>query len=266
MLWARQNPSIAQGCLHLPSINAASRASIRPKINSFDDYWSFRGWEWPSTGADYAKTLVSHVLSAPLTIASTCLSSSQRSRTRRWGCIGARAEASLPVMYWRESLIMLLENPSTDPRSCQYHLDFVGPDTVRHPDVTLLFHHGSPFSLTLKWFRPGLFHERIETDRIEDYDGFILLNPGLGHPFLREDWLPTMEVILKSQKPILVTAHSDLDVQREKQCWEDTYGVSNFQYQVNPFASRLTYRDPLEETVEHWVSPNFAVALYDPST
>lgn len=284
--WARENPQVARACLHLPSI-AATTSPIPTRFLSFEDYWSFRGWKWPRENDHYAKNLVSHVLSAPLTVASLCFlgdaSRSMPSRQMHWCCVGARAEASLPVMYWRESLQLvpkLEETPAfsfQDERSnrgTHFLIDFVGPDIVRHPDVSLVFNDNAHCSLTLRWCpRPGLLHhvfqkqEKIpheldsQSFTLDSYDGFILLNPGIGHPSLQHDWQPTIELLLEAGKPILTTAHSQLDVEREEQCWVRNYGVPDMHYQTNLFSSRIKYLDPLETEKEHWVSPNFAVAF-----
>jgi len=94
------------------------------------------------------------------------------------------------------------------------------------------------------------------------WDGFLLFNPGIGHPYLAKGWRPTLRYILTTGKPVIVTAHSQLDSERDwlviKQTMseleqgerlsktiEEAGGDAEANpYQLNPFASRIEYEDP----------------------
>lgn len=104
-----------------------------------------------------------------------------------------------------------------------------------------------------------------------EYDAVILYNSGLGHANQFENWKPTLEYLLQLQqqlppqpvespkfskqqqqrpeqrrRPVIwLTAHSHLDAQRDAQVLQEYYKVENVKYQRNPFASRVTYQDPL---------------------
>ncbi len=100
------------------------------------------------------------------------------------------------------------------------------------------------------------------------WDGFILFNPGIGHENLKTSWSPTLEFIIKTRKTILTTAHSSLDCQRDLEVWnsiisrnEIEKGNSILNYDLNPFASRMSYRDPFpsKDGEIHFVNPNHSV-------
>lgn len=259
----------------------------------------------------------------------------------RWCCIGARAEATLPLNYWKEVLVYhhyLNEAalPRTMPETetqpsfslSSLSIDFIGPDLAEQScraDPVLLQHHNS--SLYLRWLFQGTFHdylkqtaataaaaaaasrgkghEEVNTE-IEgtSWDGYILLNPGLGYPHLRKSWKPTLDLLFNNsamtdtiqydgsnntaksniltnttnnnnsrhhERTILLTAHSGLDANRDAAHLQKWYGdrilpcnlekaaSPSFSYQKNPFASRISYVDPLDP--RHFIRPNAYVAL-----
>jgi hypothetical protein len=94
------------------------------------------------------------------------------------------------------------------------------------------------------------------------WDGYVLFNPGLGHSNLKSQWYETLLFILRTGKPILLTAHSLVDAERdravlEKMLVEDVmndrqYIIRNVlpftTYVENPYASRMRYVDPFPTT------------------
>lgn len=50
---------------------------------------------------------------------------------------------------------------------------------------------------------------------VENADAFVLFNPGLGHPHLREGWAGALERLLATGKPIIVSCHSRKDLERD---------------------------------------------------
>jgi len=110
--WAQKNPDVAQACLDLPAdLPPLSESSLSSPALLFSDlkgYWNWRKWKFPCSPDDirYAQAVASHVLSAPLTLASQLLVDKRSKRSQRWCCIGARAEASLPLEYWEELLVV----------------------------------------------------------------------------------------------------------------------------------------------------------------
>ena len=52
----------------------------------------------------------------------------------------------------------------------------------------------------------------------------MLFNPGVGHPNLAEGWVPALEAIKASGRPLLVTGHSEMDSRRDLTALEARYG------------------------------------------
>jgi hypothetical protein len=296
---------VAQACLNLPNHPAFLETTTtdknhhRPPAN-WSEYWRWRKWDFStalSSGRVPAQSLTTHVLSAPLTIASHLLraadSNKKLSSTNeeeilfRCCCVGARAESMMPVEYWREVLLLWQYNRKSKKRR-RMVLSFVGPDIVRRSPMTLTYEENHS-SLELQWSYKGKFHDyalqgsSLENNKEDDkeYDAFIFLNPGFGHPHLKEDWRPTLDLLFRdsrtetgssststtspSEKIMLLTAHSRLDADRDLACLQERFFVAgpnqhhsmNLQmsdYLDNPFASHITYQDPFDS--QHLVQPN----------
>ena len=92
----------------------------------------------------------------------------------------------------------------------------------------------------------------------EYWDGYVLFNPGVGHTNLQKQWEPTLKYLMNARKPILLTAHSDIDARRDSAVLEkllyndDTRDRSNdgcrVEYTVNPYASKMGFVDPFATT------------------
>jgi hypothetical protein len=231
--WGRANPEVAQSCLNLPTTtkNPApflETIPLPPVVNNWSDYWKWRTWDFSpaksSADRTHAQSLTTHVLSAPLTIASHLLRIAAADNTAssnnneeivlfRCCCVGARAESMLPVEYWREVLLVWQQQQQQQQHSNRNKkrrmvLSFVGPDIVRRPPMTLTFESSadetSSISLELQWSYKGKFHdyarqgaslEDKNKNKKEEYDAFIFLNPGFGHAHLKEDWRPTLDLL-----------------------------------------------------------------------
>jgi hypothetical protein len=264
--WARENPKIAQECLNPPPLiptrgetQSVNRLHSLKQIQCFDDYWRWRRWEFPvesEAELEEAKALASHVLSAPLTLATQLLTpnnsrnlseSAPRKQQHQWCCIGARAEANLPLEYWKEMLVLgtavAADNDNDDAPPLHLTLDFIGPEIVQRPPVLLEYEEST---LEIRWLFAGKFHEWVAAQpqatmsststttsstsmaALLSYDAYILLNPGLGHVHLKKDWKPTLDLLLTARSSdaveegqqrhpptILLTAHSQLDAERD---------------------------------------------------
>jgi hypothetical protein len=313
LLWAKSNPHVAQNCLHPPPLPPPlpSSETFRAKTASLESYLKWRRWHFPQEIYDdddkYSKAvaLTSHVLSTPLTLASQIEAFYSTRNThkndgseewtidqQRWCCVGARAEASLPLVYWKEFLLLgskiLLGNSTknettTGTRShrqdnaFRISLEFTGPDILPNlpkqsvsipppshstKDVTFCS------SIIVSGGFRGLYHENSEIET-NDRDAFIFFNPGFGHDNLRKSWEATLGRIIKQRQTsvktsraprrvLLVTAHSEKDADRDSRILSNDYGL-NVTYSLNPFASRITYQDPFDE--HHFVRPNHYVAV-----
>lgn len=293
-----------------------------PPLASLESYLKWRGWDMPKTISPeddaLAISLVSHPLTFPLTLAknmpillstwnernydehSPRTPKSNSSATARLCCIGARAEAALPDEYWREALLYyssILSLNTKGTSACTISIDFIGPDISPHlqPKTVVLDTGMSWPMIRLKMdFHRQYLHQYI-SDRYKEeakdkdpasllslWDCFLLFNPGIGHPNLARCWLPTLRYVLKSKRPVLLTAHSHLDCARDwsvlKATMLDlgqeervreinaTYRRSTGSdeeekknpYKSNPFASRVEFEDPFcdDDDEKNKIAPN----------
>jgi hypothetical protein len=270
--WGQNNPAVAQQCLNvppLPSLSSSSSSSSSPETPAVDgkklvdlpDYWGRRQWNFAvrQDELSHAHSLASHVLSAPLTCAAQLhpLLMTTASTKQHWACIGARAEADLPLEYWKELLIVRswMTRETTAPAAI--HIDFIGPEVVSRPPVIVSFQDSS---LRFRW-RVGAFHN-VVSDSDTNFDACILLNPGLGHDHLKEQWTPTLDLLMEKRATtgttLLLTAHSKLDADRDHERLS-LYQSGVPAYTRNPFVSRITYQDPFNKS--HIVRPNDYVTV-----
>jgi hypothetical protein len=139
--WAAfpENRAAASECLNAPSLPPTSLAddtiTASSGILNWEEYWSYRNWNFPKTLKDdtereYGHALAAHIMTAPMTIYSmldplleagskvitstkevtnTHKNNKEKTATMkvRWCIIGARSEASLPIQYWQEMLDMI---------------------------------------------------------------------------------------------------------------------------------------------------------------
>lgn len=245
--WAESNPKVAQACLQVPPFPKLQRPL---EFDDFETYWKARNWTFPHPNG---KALSTHVLSVPLTL----IQFLPRDKETQTIClIGARMEANLPQIFWNE-LLWLHQN--------NLNVDFCGPDMIVHPNLDLSFQN---FQLSLRWKHKGLFHNLDDAKR-RNYDLLVLLNPGLGHAHLKESWKPTLDSIFQppsntaTTTPVLLTAHSKRDAERDAQLLLSNYGKQAC-YSINRFGCRISYLDPLSPQNNHLVRPNLFVCLLEP--
>jgi len=255
--------------------------------------------------------LLSHPLTFPLTLGryiSEMVShdntnydvNGQEKKDIRICCVGARAEATLPDEYWRELLIAAFVESSIT-------IDFIGPDIpsnlISSKTISLLDNHNNnedvhihqhnKSKLTMNYHKSYLhdvilkllksLHEQQKdtlqpserTEKIRNiWDGYVLFNPGIGHPNLQKDWTPTLKFLIETSKPILFTSHSTIDADRDSKVLEKMLMNDNgnncgriVEYKTNPYASRMKFVDPFptspnsDDTSVHLVRPNDQIFL-----
>ncbi|KAG1710697.1 hypothetical protein DVH05_013424 [Phytophthora capsici] len=132
--------------------------------------------------------------------------------------IGARAEAMMPRYLWDE---LSFFHPGR-----QFGIKLVGDHvpvmSARKKTSTTRANENEFIQLDMI---NGLYHE-IETRKLGDPDAFVLYNPGIGHPRLRESWEPTVQVVLATRKPLLITSFSLEDQQRDIATLQDLVATS----------------------------------------
>lgn len=276
LTWARENPEKAQLCLQPPvweNVQLCDPRFEQAASSSLEKYLSWRKWpnmeiqgdeslmevsEADAVIKDKTSRLASHVLSTPLTLANFVSRHALSSNTRI-ACVGARAEATIPFDIWKEYLLLL--SLLTASATIDHTLDFIGPDMVARPGKTpgqrVSIESGD--SLLLKWLHRGLFHDFVSADdsRRSMWSALAFFNPGFGHSHLKNSWKPTLDLVINLSHPTLLTAHSEIDAERDRKLLQEEYGI-DVDYKENPFASRIMYQDPFE--AKHMVQPNHFVA------
>lgn len=112
---------------------------------------------------------------------------------------------------------------------------------------------------------------------VADADAFVLFNPGLGHPHLREGWAGALERLLDTGKPIIVSCHSEKDLERDARLLREAGAVRCCPEQAtapasgeggddfprkNAFRSLMASEDPLSAPgQEELVSCNWGVVV-----
>jgi len=287
LAWARAHAELAQRCLLPPlwDIKACDEVYQSQFSHSLKKYLCWRRWPYVvPTSADIPidqnhpsdelkeKTLrlSSHVLSAPLTLASFAIQDDEMlPLNTRVACIGARAEATIPSDLWKEFLLFTSTSSSSTTSHVTmkptYTIDFIGPDVImtssrkiRETKVEL----EDTSSLLLRWLYRGYLHDLLSKDpnQASKWDALVFYNPGFGHPHLKEGWKPTLDLVLPLPYPMLFTAHSEIDAQRDMEFLRDSFGLQ-VDYRENPFASQISYQDPFD--MNHHVRPNHYVARLD---
>lgn len=111
-----------------------------------------------------------------------------------------------------------------------------------------------------------------EVERIlRKADAYVLFNPGLGHPHLVQSWEVATEMLLKSGKPVVITGHSEQDLNRDArqlsliggQCcvrWDKGRG-NELRTLRNAFGSMRRTQDPLAVKGADLVSPNWGMLV-----
>ena len=189
--------------------------------------------------------------------------------------VGARAESSLPALWWREILFSCFHSGAINGG---IDIGLMGPglQSMKASPIenAVTFQMNPPRYIgdnqdvgiegKVYHIHEGktLFHEHSERMRLLlQSDLFVLFNPGLGHSALRNGWEDTIKLLCMSRKPVLCTAHSLKDLQRDKEFLEAITSAVDaeeqdlgepldflFDAHENPFASaKRTYDDKEEE-------------------
>ena len=211
----------------------------------------------------------------------------------------------LIARHWFQQLDRKGESMAEPMVPIDYHIDFIGPDVIVPPksssssssttttsnssiasiawkdkrtnttfedSLSLSFHRTYLHSFLLDQYKKNstVKEDDDKSDLLNQWHGFLLFNPGCGHPNLLSSWKPSLGFMNKAQRPLIVTAHSSLDAQRDLEIWNNYFSKSGEgglrreeeHHQDNPWASRMMYRDPIEvEREHHWVRPNHSVLV-----
>lgn len=153
--------------------------------------------------------------------------------------LGARAEATMPRHIWEDL--------------CYFHphrrfaIKLIGDHAPQmRKKAAAQVADTSANTLELEIIN-GLYHE-IQDKTLPD--AFVMFNPGVGHPFLKSNWRPTIEAVLTSGRPILLTAFSEEDQERDLKVLNAIATDSRMELdfivspRLNPFQKRTCQMDP----------------------
>jgi len=222
-------------------------------------------------------------------------------------CVGARSESSLPLKYWREMLIIANRNHCIhcpdylSINTIEWVIDFIGPEicssstqTISLPPNTISGPHQSITLRSHKYYLHQYIIEQYKTKKVKHeecstmhlkhelknkWDGYIFFNPGIGHTKLSKFWIPTLKFVSGTRKPILFTAHSDYDSDRDGKILSNIFASppakineaansptsthsshfhyadtdiganthhESFKYKVNPYAGKMEFEDQFQ--------------------
>ena len=165
--------------------------------------------------------------------------------------LGARAESSLPARKWRH---LLISSPSLN----EVNLYFQGPHIYPLQNQFVDWNYEDK-SKKLSFFNLGkcLFHSDEQAQALlPSLDLIVVFNPGFGHDFLKASWNPSLSQLLQSKIPILATALSEYDLQRDINFLknENTEPIRFLlEPKENPFRSHRQAIDDKEQNPEHRV-------------
>lgn len=272
----------------------STKTDDEPMVNTLEKYLQHRNWAIPyhnTLDKEASISLVSYPLTYPLTLGyfyCKHIMDNQRiapqygmaTKPIRICCIGARAEATLPEPFWKELLI------STYPLS--WDITFIGPEVIQPKEqckILKLVNEGDNVDSFEKQFLRLSFHRCYFEDYISTineqnntnnvisdlWSGAVLFNPGFGHTYLKDKWVGTMQLLIRSHIPLVITAHNQSDSDRDFEALRGiiqsvgtAYCNNHSQnriclplgYTVNPWSSQLDVVDPLHPTDSQSVRTN----------
>lgn len=237
------------------------------------EYLLARGWLMraryaaaPVVAQHAAVDVLSAALSFPLTLAAAwdhLVPSHIRERAVaeerpiRLSVVGARAEATLPTVFWRE-LSLLTGVPSVaidfcgpasapsqsttasrmwcSPPQRLEESDSAPPQTLEltHTTPADLFHRGAVGAALLRRHRG-----ESSPPEAEVADAYALFNPGFGEPGWETAWSETLHALEAADRPLLATAFSRADATRDHAFLGRELPRARVEYVDNPWASTL---------------------------
>ena len=208
-LWAQTlKAEKKKNLLYVP----ASSEPVDLRCRDIEEYMrrrDFSGWD----SSPPATRMLTSLLTYPLTLAHgiEMIYGSRRTNLNVL-LLGARSESSLPLKWWAECLQAC--------SSSVINITMLGPglQITNNLEVLLEF----PGNVTKKMRIANLkknycrFHDHTESIKmIQNNDLFVLFNPGIGSEAQKQFWQPTIELLLESRKPLLLTAHGHHDLDRD---------------------------------------------------
>ena len=253
-------------------------SSVKSKtVFSFHEHFNHRNSNSNDTSnkidihSDNAMRLLSSTLTFPLTLAyGVNKIMNKKFKTLNIMVCGARSESSLPNLWWRELLYA-----SSDIVEDHWDITMLGPDLQmngtpgqRHTEDIKDIHNKNKknvihsnsnniettMSISQVPHGQTLLHnypKDLRNELINSTDVFLLFNPGYGSDVLKEGWSPTLDILLQSGKPIIGTAHSRHDLNRDMEVLKQKETSMSINMVMknheNPFKSQQRTVDEKEE-------------------
>ena len=239
-------------------------------LSSMEDYITSRGFSGVETPSSF-RALTS-VLTFPLSLSHGIYSIyKNRMDALNITVIGARAESSLPSIWWREIM-----------RTCpvrRYTMRMIGPGLPlpRKKQLTDQLEVGGvkkEFTLHYTADDACYLHNHVDLHNVLLHtELFVLYNPGLGSLPLKASWKPTLDLILSTKKPILCTAHGRHDMERDVEVIKSTVHEESDPEQgdqleyfihptMNPFRSHQRALDIKEDPASQIYNCNYGIYAF----
>jgi hypothetical protein len=182
------------------------------RCNDIEEYMRRRGFSgWDSSPP--ATRMLTSLLTYPLTLAHgiETIYGSKRPNLNVL-LLGARSESSLPLKWWAECLHAC--------SSSNINITMLGPglQITNNLEILLDFPNSETKKLRIANLKKNYcrFHDHLESVKmIQSNDLFVLFNPGIGSDSQKQFWQPTIELLLESKKPLLLSAHGRYDLNRD---------------------------------------------------
>lgn len=184
--------------------------------------------------------------------------------------VGARAESSLSLFWWKE---MLSQKSLASLQNSRLNLKIrmIGPGVQRNSSfsnnkfsssISLNKENNPDLKRNIEFLNPfapesiGDFsflhqHPRL-LDILHQTDLFVLFNPGYGSTTLKSSWKPTISLLLETRKPILCTAFNEEDLTNDLQQLRTISEAEDHQ----------EFGDPLEFYVKACLNPFSSLRKY----
>lgn len=209
-----------------------------------------------------------HLYRAPIDQLSVCI-------------LGARAEHSLPRVWWKESLIgcdkvKRLTVSHMGPGIRCSPPRFFKDDVVEWEGGGAEVETGAVRRVNIRDIEQGHLPLHLHPKAFKlllEHDLFVLFNPGFGSRTLADAWSPTLRLLLEARKPVLCTAHGTEDLKRDIQTLERIAQEEDMQdlgdpleYLLppheNPFRSSRVIVDDTEEEHCRIVTTNHSIYAF----
>jgi len=125
--------------------------------------------------------------------------------------VGARAESTLPLPWWK----WLLRGSGLSPS--HFKINMIGPDVTLSTESKTIDYGKSKLVVSpILPFDKSVLHEHPNCmDLLRSSDVFVLYNPGFGSKILQEKWDATLRLLLMTRKPVICSAHCEFDLLRD---------------------------------------------------